>query len=232
MDGQEFLRAHRPERRNVRWGHPLAHIVRILPKAVEDAVRALPPTGTVLDFGCAEQPYRALFEPAWTYLGADLPGNPLADLTLQPGEPLDLEDASVDAVLSSQVLEHVVDPAGYLAECHRVLRPGGSLVLSTHGMMALHRDPIDFWRWTSDGLRHAIGDAGLEIQRFSGVMGLGATGIQFFQDDTILSLPRRTRRLYAVAMQSFAGFVDRRIPASRKAENAMVFVVTATREPT
>jgi 2-polyprenyl-3-methyl-5-hydroxy-6-metoxy-1,4-benzoquinol methylase len=43
-----------------------------------------------------------------------------------------LDDGSVDCVVSTEVLEHIYHhPAGYLAECWRVLRPGGLLVLST-----------------------------------------------------------------------------------------------------
>jgi len=102
-------------------------------------------------------------------------------------------------------------------------------VLSTHGMMALHRDPIDYWRWTSDGLRHSLERTGFRIDTFRGVMGMGATGIQFFQDATILALPRRTRRVYAAVLQSFAGFVDRRTSADHKATDAMVFLIGATR---
>lgn len=40
-------------------------------------------------------------------------------------------DASVDAVVSLQVIEHIWDLAGFLRECHRVLRPGGVIVVST-----------------------------------------------------------------------------------------------------
>lgn len=43
-----------------------------------------------------------------------------------------LPDSSVDCVTSTEVLEHVYHhPVGYLAECWRVLRPGGLLLLST-----------------------------------------------------------------------------------------------------
>jgi SAM-dependent methyltransferase len=43
-----------------------------------------------------------------------------------------IEDRSVDCVVSTEVLEHLYHhPAGYLAECWRILRPGGLLLLST-----------------------------------------------------------------------------------------------------
>ncbi len=45
--------------------------------------------------------------------------------------PLPFEAADFDAVLSFQVIEHVPDPAAYVAEAARVTRPGGLLVLAT-----------------------------------------------------------------------------------------------------
>jgi len=44
---------------------------------------------------------------------------------------LPLPDAAVDVVANLQVIEHLWDQAGFLAECRRVLRPGGTLLLST-----------------------------------------------------------------------------------------------------
>ena len=49
------------------------------------------------------------------------------------GDPLDwLDDASVDGALLALVIHHVDDRVGALREIHRVLRPGGFLVVSTH----------------------------------------------------------------------------------------------------
>ncbi|MCW0215172.1 MAG: class I SAM-dependent methyltransferase [Pseudonocardia sp.] len=44
---------------------------------------------------------------------------------------LPLADASVDVVVSLQVIEHLWDQGLFLRECLRVLRPGGGLVVST-----------------------------------------------------------------------------------------------------
>ena len=45
-------------------------------------------------------------------------------------QPMPLDDASVDRVVSLNVVEHLADPVAHLADCHRVLRPGGLLVLA------------------------------------------------------------------------------------------------------
>jgi SAM-dependent methyltransferase len=47
------------------------------------------------------------------------------------GFALPFADASFDLVTSFQVLEHVPDPAPFLAELARVTRPGGSVILAT-----------------------------------------------------------------------------------------------------
>lgn len=44
---------------------------------------------------------------------------------------LPLRTTGLDAVVSAQTLEHLWDQAGFVAECARVLRPGGQLVLTT-----------------------------------------------------------------------------------------------------
>jgi SAM-dependent methyltransferase len=49
---------------------------------------------------------------------------------------LPFASGSVDVVILSEVVEHLVDPDGGLAELHRVLRPGGHLVLSTPNLAA------------------------------------------------------------------------------------------------
>ncbi|GAC56173.1 putative methyltransferase [Gordonia hirsuta DSM 44140 = NBRC 16056] len=44
---------------------------------------------------------------------------------------LPLAEASVDQVVNFQVIEHLWDQPGFVTECHRVLRPGGELAMST-----------------------------------------------------------------------------------------------------
>lgn len=209
--------------------HPLAYIIRLLPRRLEEMAGdlRLPPGGRVLDFGCADMPYRRFFGPEADVVGADLPGNPRASVDVRPDGTLPSEDASFDAVLSTQVLEHVADPNVHLDECLRVLRPGGRLLLSTHGMMVYHPDPVDYWRWTCAGLRRAVEQAGFEVVRFEGIMGMAATGLQLVQDAACHRAPRLLRPAICLIMQSMVAVSDRvQRPESRNL-NALVFALVA-----
>ena len=138
----------------------------------------MPPDGRVLDFGCADRSYRRFFAASVDYVGALLPGNALASVEIGPDGTVPVEDASIDAVLSTRVLEQVTDPAVYLRECFRVLRPGGRLLLSTHGFMVYQPDPVDRSRRPAalDGGGPAAGGRRRRLRGppLRGIMGLGA----------------------------------------------------------
>jgi SAM-dependent methyltransferase len=174
-------------------------------------------------------PYRHLFPAQADFVAADLPGNSQASLTLNPDATVPVADESFDAVLSTQVLEHVEDPALYLSECFRVLRPGGRMLLSTHGIFVYHPDPDDYWRWTPAGLRRALREAGFEIDRFEGIIGLAAAGLQLFQDAFYYELPRHVRPVFAFLMQTVIALVDRVKRQRPRQYDAQVFAVVARR---
>ncbi len=187
----------------------------------------LPKGTSILDYGCGNKPYLELFQKKFDiYKGADLKGNRDADLMISSDGKVDAEDASFDCVLSSQVLEHVTDPQTYLAEALRLLKPGGSLILSTHGIWPYHPDPTDFWRWTGDGLQAEIRKAGFEIANIQSVMGLDTAALQLWQDSTFERLPWITRRPYIWCFQTVISFIERK-RKSKFSDDAMVFVVLA-----
>jgi SAM-dependent methyltransferase len=175
-------------------------------------------------------PYRPVLEPhVERYIGADLPRNVQADVHLDEFGRVALSDESVDIVLSSQVLEHVPSPQGYLAEANRLLKPGGKLLLSTHGYWKYHPDPTDFWRWTRDGLVKEIEAAGFEVDAVRGVMGLGATGLQLFQDGATGRIPRHLRPIFFYLLNRFMAVVDWLTSEESRNIDACVFVVRASK---
>ncbi len=114
----------------------------------------------VLDVGCGQKPYEPLFAPfATAYVGVDPVENPRAELR-GPIEALPVEDGSYDVILCNQVLEHCDDPPQAVSELRRVTAPGGRVLASTHGVMAYHPSPTDYWRWTHAGLEKLFLDSG------------------------------------------------------------------------
>ncbi|MBB4685550.1 class I SAM-dependent methyltransferase [Amycolatopsis jiangsuensis] len=53
---------------------------------------------------------------------------------------LPVRDGAVDVVANFQVIEHLWDQDGFLAECHRVLRPGGKLLVTTPNRLTFTPD--------------------------------------------------------------------------------------------
>jgi SAM-dependent methyltransferase len=65
---------------------------------------------------------------------------------------LPLADGSVDMLISLEMLEHVPDPSAVVRELARVLKPGGTVLLSVPSAVPRH-DHHDFWRFTAQGLQ-------------------------------------------------------------------------------
>jgi SAM-dependent methyltransferase len=65
-----------------------------------------------------------------------------------------------DIVIAEQVLEHVVDPRAALENSRAMLRPGGTLLLTTPFLIRIHDYPIDCSRWTPQGLTYLLNQCG------------------------------------------------------------------------
>ncbi|MEU6080952.1 methyltransferase domain-containing protein [Streptomyces sp. NPDC047108] len=121
---------------------------RILARALGPVRQGGPPPATVLDVGCGDGSAAgtaARVLSGHRVVGVDWSQDALRRAASRipfvvRGELTDgglpFATASADAVLFSEVIEHLVDPDAALDELRRVLRPGGHLLLSTPNLAA------------------------------------------------------------------------------------------------
>ena len=91
-----------------------------------------------------------------TSIDADPSRNP--DAVMDVRHMNEFADGSFDHVFMMEVLEHVETPQAALDEVRRVLRPGGTLLLSTPFGLEVHAEPHDYYRFTRDGLAFLLDD--------------------------------------------------------------------------
>jgi SAM-dependent methyltransferase len=184
---------------------------------VESAAASLAPGARVLDAGSGRAPYRELFTSA-TYVTADWPNSPHgeakeADLVCSL-DAIPAGDSSFEAVLCTQVLEHVPKPRDVLRELHRVLVPGGKLWMTVPFVGELHEEPYDFFRYTSFGARAILEDTGFEVLSVSPLSGyftsIAALLRQFPRATGVRKELRQAHRVaLAVVVLGLAGLIRR-----------------------
>lgn len=79
---------------------------------------------------------------------------------------------SYEVVLCTGLLEHVPDPQRLVDECHRILSPGGMLIVSASAVFSIHEGPNDFFHFTPFSFR-------LLFARWSGFKALRGSSQPF-----------------------------------------------------
>ena len=135
--------------------------------------------GRLVDIGCGTKPWLEIFAPhVDEHIGVDhadsLHGLAGVDIVAEAYD-LPFAGATVDTILLTEVLEHLERPAAALAECARILRPGGHLIATAPFSWPLHEEPRDFFRFSPHGLRHLSQAAGLEVVELDALSGIWTT---------------------------------------------------------
>ncbi len=101
----------------------------VYPFVVEMVSRRVPANGTVLEIGCGAMQYAPLLPGA--YIGLDRPRSPHVRESphlLGSAERIELPDGAVDVVFGVATFYYIDEIEQALAECRRVLRPGGTFL--------------------------------------------------------------------------------------------------------
>jgi SAM-dependent methyltransferase len=162
------------------------HLERV--RWVEAELALLPTASTLLDAGCGGQQYRIFCEHL-NYKAQDF-GQYEADLTAgftsnlggdsgyQYGAldyvgdiwKINAEDASFDAILCTEVFEHIPYPNETIIEFSRLMKPGGTLILTLPSNCLRHMDPYFFYSGFSNRyLEKFLGESGFEIEKLEPV---------------------------------------------------------------
>ena len=147
------------------------------PEHLREFVDSLGGVERALDLGCGDGRLTASLDAA-ELTAADvsavalerarrrLPHAHLAEL--EPDAALPFEDGTFDLVLCAETIEHVRDVQLFLSEVRRVLRPGGTLALTTPANRALVRppDPLSphLRLFTRGSLARVLGELGFDVR--------------------------------------------------------------------
>jgi SAM-dependent methyltransferase len=125
----------------------------------------LPTNALVLDNGGHKSTKRGRFD-IFAFPFRTLTSNIVDDKppdVLCDGAALSFASNSFDAVVCTEVLEHVSDPRRVVSECARVLKPGGVMLITVPFLYQIHADPHDFGRYTDYYWREVLAAAGFGV---------------------------------------------------------------------
>jgi len=122
-------------------------------------VQSLGNTLRTMDLGCGRSPNADAFP---NRVGVDVETMPGVHV-IADAHRLPFVCGAFEQIVSSEVLEHLADPARAAAEMARVLADGGHLILTTPFVYPLHEAPYDYQRFTMYGLKRLFTDAGFAI---------------------------------------------------------------------
>jgi SAM-dependent methyltransferase len=133
----------------------------IIKEFVRECVAILPFREPIHEFGAYQvagqegfADLRAFF-PDKCYIGSDMRRGVGVDLMLDL-HALGLASESVGSALILDTLEHVESPWRAMEEVHRVLAPGGVVLISSVMNFPIHNHPSDYWRFTPEAFRSLL----------------------------------------------------------------------------
>lgn len=132
--------------------------------------------GKVLNAGCGNRNIEGFLKSEGAAdvdncdIASDIPGAIICELTSIP-----VDAGTYDAILCNAVLEHVPDPIGSMKEFKRLLKSDGFVVIAVPFLQPYHPTPMDFRRYTREGLVQLAEQTGFDVVEVRAVHSLAQT---------------------------------------------------------
>ena len=85
------------------------------------------------------------------------PGHPFATIVADLQSAPQINSSSFDCIICTQTLQFIFDTVSVIRTLHRILKPGGTVLVTTAGIAQLARDDTtrfgEYWRFTSQSLQ-------------------------------------------------------------------------------
>lgn len=149
-------------------------------RLIADFLQTLPYGESLLDVGAGQMPYRKYCDhlryTSQDFCKYDGKGDGTGvqtgkfntqeiDIVSDVAE-IPLPSGSQDNILSTEVLEHVVNPLKVIAEMARLLRPGGGFLITVPGTSLLHFSPYHYYTGFKENFfKTTLHEQGLRINR-------------------------------------------------------------------
>lgn len=99
--------------------------------------------GALIDVGCGNGSLQAFLPPSFSYLGVDInryanfpASGKLIEVDLNARQ-FPIDSGIADIVVSVETIEHLENPRGLFRELHRIVKPGGLVILTTPNQLSL-----------------------------------------------------------------------------------------------
>ncbi len=137
--------------------------------------------GVLLDVGCGSKPYKPLFlNGVERHFGIEYGSTESYGYELNQADvfgdaaALPFASGSIDTILCTEVLEHVIQPEKVVSECFRVLRPGGTILCTAPFFYPVH-DARDYYRYSAQGMDALLSRHGFFVDEVIPLSGTGLT---------------------------------------------------------
>ncbi len=120
-------------------------------------------SGNTIDFGAGSAKYKNIIQPHTNaYTTFDMMAGEHIDVVGDALNPPFL-DETFDTIISTQMLEHVEKPWVVVHHMRRILKPGGTCIVTAPFLVPYHADPYDFFRYTTSGMKSLFINEGFSI---------------------------------------------------------------------